>query len=223
MCTSRGCSRNADPGAERLHRLADVEAALAAEHPNDLVVEVVVPRRASGWDVPHEHRGAGRPVVRPVQHLEGARTGRLAGLDVLERDHRLQAAHRRVEVGRGAERRPHASESLRSRIQRAGAPRGEEARRPAGECRIVESSRSRVGEDERVVKRVGEVERRPGLEAEGVERELGAALRRDERVTLDPLGDDRVAVGDACHAAHGESIGSARTSRGTSERRRPCR
>jgi phenylpyruvate tautomerase PptA (4-oxalocrotonate tautomerase family) len=74
-----------------------------------------------------------------------------------------------------------------------------------------------VGEEERVVEGVGQVERRPGCETERVERELGAALRRDERVTLDSLVHDRVDVGGACHAAHRESIGSARPSRGTSE------
>ena len=114
-----------DAGRERLRVVADVEPALPAQDPDDLVVEVVVPRRLPGRDVADEHRRPRRPVVRAVEHLERPRSGRLARLDVVERDDRLGRAHRGVQVGAGAERDAHALEAVGAGNERSG------SRRPA--------------------------------------------------------------------------------------------
>ena len=162
---------------ERLDGVADVEPALAAQDPDDLVVEVVVPWRTSRRDVADEHRRAGRAVVRPVKDLERPRAGRRARLDVLELDDGLDGPHRRVQVGRRTERGPDAREPVGAGEERAGQAGGHEAARSAAERCVVKRPRARVGEEERVVKLVAEVERRARLEAQRVERELRAARR----------------------------------------------
>ena len=104
MCTSRGVIRKARAVLERLDLVAEVVAARAAPDPDDLVVEVVVPRRLARRHVADEHRRASRAVVRAEEDLERAAAGRLAGLDGVDRDDVVARAHRRVEVGLAAER-----------------------------------------------------------------------------------------------------------------------
>ena len=153
MCTSRGRSRKAAPGSRRLDRLAEVESSPAAEDPDDLVVEVVVPRRRARRDVPHEDRGAGRSVVRAVEHLERARAGRLPRLDMVEGDHGLGRPHRRMEVGCGAERHPEDRGTVRLRRRasngarrRRGPRRGRRGTRCRGRrCRSRGSTSCRGG------------------------------------------------------------------------------
>ena len=78
MCTSRGRRRKAAPWSSGSTVSPMWSSALPAEHPDDLVVQVVVPRRLPRRDVADEHRRPRRAVVRPVEHLERARARCLA-------------------------------------------------------------------------------------------------------------------------------------------------
>ena len=187
---------------ERLDRLAEVESSPPAEDPDDLVVEVVVPRRRAGRDVPHEDRGAGRSVVRAVEHLERARAGRLPRLDMVEGDHGLGRPHRRMEVGGGAERHPEDRGTVRSGDERATAPGGDEARAGAVEGHGVEGAGAVREEAHRVVEVVGDLDRGAGAEADRLERESRPLLGRDEaspvHAVLD-VGGHGVGSRDAGH------------------------
>ena len=88
MCTCRGRSRNADPGrARRPCPRRDAGAPAFLGHPDDLVVEVVVPRRLAGRDEAGEEGRARRSVVRAEEDLERPRARRrLASGSSSERD-----------------------------------------------------------------------------------------------------------------------------------------
>ena len=110
--------------------------------------------------------------MRSEQHLERPRSRRLARLDVVERDRRLRGAHRRVEVGRGADRRADARQALGAGLERGSGAGGDEAGASSVQRGTAERSAALVDEDEDVVELVGKVEGRPGVEPESVEREL---------------------------------------------------
>src|SRR5262245_2741752 len=146
---------------------------------------------------------------------------RAPGLDLAEAADRLRLPHRRVQVGRGAECRPDAEEpGVAGGEGRRRAGR-EEAGRRGAEWLAGELALARRREEERVVDRVGQVDRRPSREQERVERELRATLRLDEHPPLDAVGGlQRARVLRALHACHPQSIGSAATSHG---KEAPCR
>jgi hypothetical protein len=77
---------------------------------------------------------------------------------VVEADDPLGRAHRRVEVGVGAQRRTDAGEPLRARRKDAGRSGGDEPRRTAGDFGAVQRPRALEREEHRVVERVGQVE-----------------------------------------------------------------
>ena len=102
MCTSRGRSRNAEPAAELLDRLPDVQSARPFGHPDDLVVQVVVPRCLSGRDEAREQRRARRAVRGVEEDLERAGAGRLLRV----RTSSSEAVRARVDPSARAGRRP---------------------------------------------------------------------------------------------------------------------
>ena len=142
------------------------------------------------------------------------RARRLAGLDVIERDDVLDGAHRRVQVGRRPEGRPHACDAVRGGTQRPSlARRHEHGRLPLEPVGFARAG-ALEDEDERVVQLVAEVERGAWLETQMVEGELRAALGRHERSTFDAVRDDRIRPVWVLHAPHGGSIGSEPRAKG---------
>ena len=136
--------RDPEGGAvlERLDLVAEVVAARAAPDPDDLVVEVVVPRRLARRHVADEHRRARRAVVRAEEDLERAAAGRLARLDRVDRDDALARAHRRVQVGVGAERDAHERDARRRpRRARPASPSSRSAAEPDSSGVAVERRR----------------------------------------------------------------------------------
>ena len=114
--------------------------------------------------------------MRAVEELERAGAGRLARLDVVERDTGSIApigACRSVAAPSVA--RTHARPSGPA-VSVAASPAGTSAAARPSSATVVEGAGSLVREDERVVQRVVQVERRARREPKVVERELGAAL-----------------------------------------------
>ena len=101
MCTSRGRSRNAEPGAELLGRLAEVQAARPVRHPDDLVVQVVVPRRSSRRD--EARRTASRASSRSRRRRGSGTSGRRS--PAAQRRRRARPSARADPSARGGRRR----------------------------------------------------------------------------------------------------------------------
>ena len=118
MCTCRGRSLNAAPAPSGPASVLEVQSSRAFGDPDDLVVQVVVPRRLAGRDEAGEEGRPRRPVVRPEQELEGARPRRLLRVAVVERDGQRAGAHGCVEVGRRPDRRENRLELRRRRERR---------------------------------------------------------------------------------------------------------
>jgi hypothetical protein len=140
--------------------------------------------------------------VRPVQHLERARARRLAGLDVIERDDRLGRTHRGVQLGLSPDRGTDERGAGRSRDERSRLARRDEHRAGALQPVVAEHTRAVVDEEERVVELVGELQRRAGCEHHPLERELGAALGRDERLSRVRAARPGVFLVGSQHACH---------------------
>ena len=164
---------------ERLDLVAEVVAARAAPDPDDLVVEVVVPRRLAGRHVADEHRRAPRAVVRAEEDLERAAAGRLAGLDRVDRDDVIARAHRSVEIGVGAERDPDERDPVGAGGELGRLALEQERRRAGRERAPVQLAATREREQQHVVAGIADLARLPRAELQRLERELRAALRRD--------------------------------------------
>ncbi len=164
---------------ERLDLVAEVVAPRAAPDPDDLVVEVVVPRRLAGRHVADEHRRAPRAVVRAEEDLERAAAGRLAGLDRVDRDDVVARAHRSVEVGVSAERDANERDPVRAGGELGRLALEQERRRAGLQSAPAELATARMREQQHVVAGIADLARLPRAELQRLERELGAALRRN--------------------------------------------
>ncbi len=119
---------------------------------------------------------------------------------MVEGDRGLRGAHRRMEVGLRADRRLDALEPVGAGRERSTPAGGHQPRAAAFERRTVQRSRARVDEQERVVERVVDAQRRARFEPSAVESQLRAALRRHERPELDPVAPCRLTR--CCDASH---------------------
>ena len=149
MCTSRGRE------AERRARveLASFEPRRSTpagpfRNPHDLVVEVVVPGRPARREVADEERRPRRAVVRPEEHPEAPRSGRLRGARGVDADDDLARAERRVPVGlRGrlspARRRAPRRLARSPRVSPARTSAADPSPSSAGSPSIVRSPRPR--------------------------------------------------------------------------------
>ena len=208
-------------GGQLLDLVTEVEPALAVEHPDDLVVEVVVPRRPARRDVAHEERRAGRAVVRAVEELEGARAGRLARLDVLERDDALDVV---PSARAGRSPRPGSRGRTKARSRRSSVPSSPAGRSTAARLSMGPSPHAPVPswtKSNVSCSLVAQLERGAGLEAQVVERELRAPLGRHQRTARDAVGDDWLRAVRVLHAPHAGSIGSEPRAKGSGPCRRP--
>ena len=128
MCTCRGRSRKAEPAPSSSVASSRCRRPGPCGHEDDLVVQVVVPRRLARRDVAGEERRACRAVVRPEEELERARARRLLLLRDVQGDDELTLPHRRMQIGA----RPGRHHDELERVGRLGASRSHpRAREPA--------------------------------------------------------------------------------------------
>ena len=182
MCTCRGRKPEGRAGAELLGRLAEVQAARACGHEDDLVVQVVVPRRLARRDVAGEERRAGRAVVRPEEKLERARARRLLLVGRVQRDDELPLPHRGVQI-RARPGRHHDELECVGRLERRALTREHESRAPGPERRGALAEREHAGarrhEQQRVELGVADRLGEPGRKRQSAQREHRVVERRD--------------------------------------------
>ena len=116
--------------------------------------------------------------MRAEQDLERAAAGRLARLDVIDRDDALTRAHGRVQVDVAPDRHAHRCQPVGPGAELGLLALEQQRRRAVGQRLAVERAGTGEREQQHVVARVARLDARAGLEPQRLERELGAALRR---------------------------------------------
>ena len=181
MCTSPRPQPERRARPELLGRLAEVQAARAFGHEDDLVVQVVVPRRLARRDEAGEERRARRAVVRRRRGAGTSARPSPAALRVVEGD---VSSRRPIGACRSTPGPTVMTTSSRpsSRCDVASSPASTRAAlRAASAVRLAEREHARAGGDVEERVRARGLRRRlcPGCDDASRERERGVGDRRD--------------------------------------------